>query len=120
VRHLRLGLHFARHGGDVLAAGRQMEGLPAAGPEVDLSSDVFMGHEFRAEVLGAVPADGYGTSAPAPWTVVTSVPVLLSPTGFEMIVYSNTTLGGYAERMVLSAPLLLPVPNGLDARRAAP
>lgn len=112
-------LHFARHGDDVLAAGRQMEGLPAAGPEVDLSSDVFMGHEFSAEVLEAVPADGSGASAPAPGTLVTSVPVLLSPTGLEMIVYSNTTLGGYAERMVLSAPLLLPVPNGLDARRAA-
>jgi threonine dehydrogenase-like Zn-dependent dehydrogenase len=36
-----------------------------------------------------------------------------------MIVYSNTTLGGYAERMLLSAPLLLTVPNGLDARHAA-
>src|SRR6185437_12124243 len=108
-------LHFARHGDDVLAAGRQMEGLPAAGAEVDLSSDVFMGHEFSAEVLEAGP----DTDAPAPGTLVTSVPVLLSPTGLEMIVYSNTTLGGYAERMVLSAPLLLPVPNGLDARRAA-
>jgi 2-desacetyl-2-hydroxyethyl bacteriochlorophyllide A dehydrogenase len=112
-------LHFARHGDDVLAAGRQMEGMPAAGPEVDLSSDVFMGHEFSAEVLEAGPADGSGASAPAPGTLVTSVPVVLSPTGLEMIVYSNTTLGGYAERMVLSAPLLLPVPNGLDARRAA-
>ena len=50
----------------------------------------------------------------------TSVPVLLSATGDRPIVYSNTTLGGYAERMLLSAPLLLPVPNGLDAaaRRA--
>jgi len=117
-------LHFARHGEDVLAAGRQMEGLPAAGPGVDLSSDVFMGHEFSAEVLEAGPADarsngGPDTDVPAPGTLVTSVPVLLSPTGLEMIVYSNTTFGGYAERMVLSARLLLPVPNGLDARRAA-
>ena len=30
-----------------------------------------------------------------------------------------TTLGAYAERMVLSAPLLLPIPNGLDVKRAA-
>lgn len=36
-----------------------------------------------------------------------------------MIVYSNSTVGGYAERMLLSAPLLLPIPNGLDADRAA-
>jgi threonine dehydrogenase-like Zn-dependent dehydrogenase len=36
-----------------------------------------------------------------------------------MIVYSNSALGGYAERIVLPAPLLLPLPNGLDVRRAA-
>ena len=28
-------------------------------------------------------------------------------------------MGGYAERMLLSAPLLLPVPNGVDPRHAA-
>jgi threonine dehydrogenase-like Zn-dependent dehydrogenase len=82
---------------------------------VDLGADVFMGHEFSAEILDAGP----GTEAPPAGTLVTSVPVLLSQTGVEMIVYSNSTLGGYAERMLLSAPLLLPVPNGLDARHAA-
>jgi threonine dehydrogenase-like Zn-dependent dehydrogenase len=108
-------LHFAEHGADVLAFGKQMKGLPNPGGDLDLAADVFMGHEFSAEVLEAGP----DTDAPAPGTLVTSVPVLLTPTGLAMIVYSNTTLGGYAERMVLSAPLLLPVPNGLDARRAA-
>lgn len=108
-------LHFARHGDVVLAAGREMLGMPSPGADVSLAEDVFMGHEFSAEIL-EVPPD---TDAPAPGTLVTSVPVLLSQTGIEMIVYSNTTLGGYAERMLLSAPLLLPVPNGLDARRAA-
>jgi threonine dehydrogenase-like Zn-dependent dehydrogenase len=34
-------------------------------------------------------------------------------------VYSNTTLGGYGEQMLLSAPLLVEVPNGLDFRHAA-
>jgi threonine dehydrogenase-like Zn-dependent dehydrogenase len=34
-------------------------------------------------------------------------------------VYSNKTIGGYAERMLLSAPLLTPIPNGLDPRHAA-
>ena len=50
---------------------------------------------------------------------MTSLPVLLSPQGFEPILSSNTTIGGYAERMLLSAPLLLPVPNGLDPHHAA-
>ena len=107
-------LHFAKHGDDVIAAGAQMEGLPS-GPSVDLTADVFMGHEFSAEILEPGP----GSDAPPPGTLVTSIPVLLSQAGVEMIVYSNTTIGGYSERMVLSAPLLLPVPNGLDAGPAA-
>jgi 2-desacetyl-2-hydroxyethyl bacteriochlorophyllide A dehydrogenase len=74
-----------------------------------------MGHEFSAEVLEAGP----DTNAPAPGTLVTSLPVLVSSTGFEPIVYSNKTIGGYAERMLLSAPLLTPIPNGLDPRHAA-
>jgi threonine dehydrogenase-like Zn-dependent dehydrogenase len=44
---------------------------------------------------------------------------LLSKKGFQPILCSNTTMGGFAERMVLSAPLLLKVPNGLDPLHAA-
>ena len=40
-------------------------------------------------------------------------------TGIEPIVYSNTTAGGYGERMLLSAPMISEVPNGLDFRHAA-
>ncbi|MGV0835631.1 zinc-binding dehydrogenase [Mycolicibacterium thermoresistibile] len=108
-------LHFAEHGGTMLQLGREMEGMPPIDAGVDLSGDVFMGHEFSAEVLEAGP----GTEAPAPGTVVTSVPVLLTDSGVSPIVYSNEVIGGYAERMLLSAPLLLPVPNGLDPRYAA-
>lgn len=108
-------LHFAKHGTDVLAASKEMLGMPGPGDDIDLSADVFMGHEFSAEVLEVGP----DTDAVPPGTLVTSVPVLLSPAGLKMIVYSNTTLGGYAERMVLSAPLLLPIPNGLDVTHAA-
>jgi len=74
-----------------------------------------MGHEFSAEVLEAGPdTDTYPAG-----TLVTSIPVLISGQHVEPIVYSNNTLGGYAERMLLSAPLLLPIPNGLDPRHAA-
>ena len=106
-------LHFATHGADMLAASADMEGLPDI--NIDLAGDVYMGHEFSAEVLDAGP----GTDAPAAGTLVTSVPVLISAGGIAPIVYSNTTLGGYAEKMLLSAPLLLPVPNGLSAEHAA-
>jgi threonine dehydrogenase-like Zn-dependent dehydrogenase len=108
-------LHFASHGAELIRLMSAIEGLPMASDELNLDRDVFMGHEFSAEILDAGP----GTETHPPGTLVTSVPVLLSTTGIEMIVYSNSTLGGYAEKMLLSAPLLLPVPNGLDAKRAA-
>jgi 2-desacetyl-2-hydroxyethyl bacteriochlorophyllide A dehydrogenase len=108
-------LHFAQHGAELLSLIAGLEGIPTRDNIIDLSSDVFMGHEFSAEVLETGP----DTDAPAAGTLVTSIPVLLSATGFAPIVYSNTVLGGYAERMLLSAPLLLKVPNGLDAEHAA-
>jgi 2-desacetyl-2-hydroxyethyl bacteriochlorophyllide A dehydrogenase len=108
-------LHFARHGAELLSLTGKLEGIPIGANVIDLSSDVFMGHEFSAEVLQPGP----DTDAPPAGTLVTSIPMLLSATGFAPIVYSNTVLGGYAERMLLSAPLLLKVPNGLDAGHAA-
>jgi threonine dehydrogenase-like Zn-dependent dehydrogenase len=53
-------LHFAKHGEEVLAVGEQMQGAPLGASHVDLKRDVFMGHEFSAEVLEAGP----GTEAP--------------------------------------------------------
>ena len=108
-------LHFAAHGAEVMELGDRMGGGAATGMRLDLNSDVFMGHEFSAEVLEAGP----DTETHPPGTLVTSIPVLLSTKGFEPIVYSNTTMGAYAERMLLSAPLLLPIPNGLDLKHAA-
>lgn len=109
-------LHFAKHGGQMVRLTQEMKGMPVEGGlRVDLADDVFMGHEFSAEVLEAGP----DTDAPPPGTLVTSVPVLLSPKGFEPILSSNSTIGGYAERMLLSAPLMLTLPNGLDVGHAA-
>jgi threonine dehydrogenase-like Zn-dependent dehydrogenase len=93
-----------------------MEGLPEIGlGPPDLSRDVFMGHEFSAEVLEV----GADTLGPAPGTLVTSMPLMLYTDGIRDLSYSNDLPGGYSERMLLSAPMLLEVPNGLDARRAA-
>ena len=91
--------------------------MPAMGegPQLDLDRDVYMGHEFCAEVLDVGP----DTVGPAPGTLVTSIPVLLTMSGVQAIVYSNEVAGGYGERMLLSAPMLLEVPNGLDFRHAA-
>ncbi|ETZ46976.1 zinc-binding dehydrogenase [Mycobacterium avium] len=107
-------LHFAAHGAQVLQMSDRVAG-GAGGMRLDLDHDIFMGHEFSAEILEAGP----DTETHPPGTLVTSLPVLLSAKGVEPIVYSNTTIGGYAERMLLSAPLLLPIPNGLDVKHAA-
>ena len=108
-------LHFAAHGAEVLSLTQQMSTGAGAGMTVDLGRDVFMGHEFSAEILEAAP----DTDTHPAGTLVTSIPVLISGTSADPIVYSNQTLGGYAERMLLSAPLLLRIPNGLDPRHAA-
>jgi len=115
-------LHFARHGAHMLALDDELATAPGSkrllGPRVELGRDVYLGHEFAAEVLVAGP----GTETPvAEGTLVTSVPVLLASTGTatESIIYSNSTYGGYGEQMLLSAALLLPVPNGLPAHLAA-
>jgi threonine dehydrogenase-like Zn-dependent dehydrogenase len=107
-------LHFASHGAEVLSLSGEISS-EAGGMDVDLSRDVFMGHEFSAEILEPGP----GTDTHPVGTLVTSIPVLLSGNNIEAIVYSNTTVGGYAERMLLSAPLLLPIPNGLDPQHAS-
>ena len=83
---------------------------------MDLSRDIVFGHEFCCEVLDYGP----GTERKLkPGTKVCSLPALLTPEGISGIGYSNDNVGGYAERMLLSEPLLLEVPNGLSAAHAA-
>lgn len=106
-------LHFAAHGAEVVELSGELAG--GRGMDLDVGRDVFMGHEFSAEVLEAGP----DTDTYPPGTLVTSIPVLLSEKSVEPIVFSNSTLGAYAERMLLSAPLLLPIPDGLDLKHAA-
>jgi threonine dehydrogenase-like Zn-dependent dehydrogenase len=109
-------LHFAQHGAEMLALGDEMEGTPElGGPPIDLGQDVYMGHEFSAEVVDLGP----DTTGPEAGTAVTSIPILVDGSGLRPIVYSNDVAAGYGELMLLSAPLLLEVPNGLDARHAA-
>lgn len=104
-------LHFAAHGGELLSLAAQMGGPT----DVDLARDIIMGHEFSAEVLEAGP----DTDTLRPGTLVTSVPAVLSAEGVIPIGFTDRAAGAYAERMLLSAPLLLAVPNGLDHRHAA-
>jgi threonine dehydrogenase-like Zn-dependent dehydrogenase len=109
-------LHFVKHGREMLELADQMGGLPDFGDlRTSLDRDVFMGHEFAGEVLQVGP----DTSGPKEGTLVTSIPAMVGMTGVEPLVYSNNLPCGYGEMMLLSAPLLQTVPNGLDAKRAS-
>jgi threonine dehydrogenase-like Zn-dependent dehydrogenase len=113
-------LHFLRHAPAMVELSGQLtpslgELAPVLAPVIDLGRDIVMGHEFCGEVLEAGP----DTSGPAPGTPVVSVPILLTEKGLSQLAYNNDYPGGFAERMLLSAPLVLEVPNGLEPRLAA-
>ena len=81
----------------------QLEGMPTRGVRSTCRTTCSWATSSVPKCCEAGP----DTDAPPAGTLVTSIPVLLSAKGFDPIVYSNTLLGGYAERMLLSAPLLL-------------
>ena len=105
-------LHYAKHAPHMVEMSKR---IPGRQP-LDLSRDVVFGHEFCGEVLDYGP----GTERKLkPGTLVCSMPVIPKADGHRTVGYSNDFPGGYAERMVLAAPLLLEVPNGLPADHAA-
>jgi threonine dehydrogenase-like Zn-dependent dehydrogenase len=106
-------LHARKHAHRMVQMSKFLAGTRKP---MDLSRDVVMGHEFCCEVLDYGPGSERRFK---PGTKVCSVPGLISPTGPQGIGYSNDNVGGYAERMILSEPLLLEVPNGLAAEHAA-
>ena len=109
-------VHFTRHAQEIVALSATVGGLKRVPPpSVDLNRDVFMGHEFCGRVLDVGP----DTRAPTPGTLVTALPVLISRSGISDLAYSNDWPGGYSERMIVSAPLMLPVPAQLDPKYAA-
>ncbi len=83
---------------------------------MDLSRDVVFGHEYCAEILefgpGCKGTLGKGSR-------VVSVPRLIVDGRIEGIGYSNDNIGAYAERMLLSEQLLLPVPDHVSNELAS-
>jgi len=105
-------LHALRHGHEMVASQKE-----TGGPLVyDADKDLIMGHEFCAEILDL------GENVPDHFQigdVVCSMPVLVRSDRIHTLGYSNEFPGGYAENMVLSSRLLLPVRNGLTPQEAA-
>lgn len=108
-------LHFVKHGRRMAELGREANLPDIGGGEIDFDRPVYMGHEFCCEILEYGPE----TVGPAPGTAVVSMPALLSMSGVSQLAYTNDYPAGYSEMMLLSAPLLLDVPNGLDPKLAA-
>lgn len=104
-------LHARKHAHRMVEMSRRLGRTP-----MDLDRDVVFGHEFCCEVLDYGPATQRKLK---PGARVCSLPALLTPEGPKGIGYSNENIGGYAERMLLSEPLLLEVPNGLASEHAA-
>lgn len=108
-------LHFAHHNHQLAILADEMTGAPSLTDGLDLSRDIFMGHEYVGEII----AIGPDTTAPPIGTVVTSMPALITEDGMRPRLYSNDQPGGYAEQMILTAALLVPVPEHLDPKLAA-
>ncbi len=105
-------LHALEHADKMVEAARDT-GAPF---RLDPSRDVVMGHEFCCEVLDYGPRTSVQLRR---GTRVVSMPIVFRDGGIEGVGYSNQVPGGYGELMVLSASLILPVPNGLPTDEAA-
>ncbi len=105
-------LHAAKHAHRMVEVTRR---IPGRVP-MDLSRDVVFGHEFCCEVLDYGPKTDKKLK---PGTRVCSMPVMMEADGLKGMGYSNNYVGGYAEQMLLAAPLMLEVPNGLPTEHAA-
>ena len=105
-------LHCALHGADLNAAAEEVTGTGL----VDLSRPIVFGHEF----VGRLASYGPGTEQRiSVGSRVVSMPFLLREQPV-MLGFSGTEApGGYAERMVLSEPLLIEVPDHVSTEVAA-
>jgi len=101
-------LHALDHYDHMIDLGRRLGGFDG----MRKNTDTVFGHEFCCEVLEGGGAFKAGD-------VVVSMPVLISPTGGTTIGYSSDIPGAFAETILISEMLTLPVPNGLSPEHAA-
>jgi threonine dehydrogenase-like Zn-dependent dehydrogenase len=105
-------LHALRFADKMLEVARET-GMPQP---MDPARDVVMGHEFCAEILEFGPNTLRTLAA---GDRVCSMPLVFHAGGIGTVGYSNDFPGGYGERMVLTEPLLLRVPDDLPSEAAA-
>lgn len=105
-------LHCAMHGADLNAAAEEVTGAGL----VDLSQPIVFGHEF----VGRIASYGPGTEQRIQvGSRVVSMPFLLREQPVMLGFAGAEAPGGYAERMLLSEPLLIEVPDHVSTELAA-
>jgi len=101
-------LHALDHYDHMIDMSARLGGLG----QMRKNADTVFGHEFCCEVLEGGGAFKAGD-------IVVSLPVLLSPTGGATIGYSSDIPGAFAQTILISEAMSLPVPNGLPPEHAA-
>lgn len=104
-------LHAARHTEDFVKTSREAGGAF----KLTTFNPVILGHEFCAEVVEYGPQTERSVAV---GSLVCSAPVLLRKP-MQPVGYSDEIPGGFAQYMLLSESLIVPVPNGADADLAA-
>ena len=105
-------LHALQHAHSMV----ELSNKAGSGFGMDLSRDIVMGHEFCVEVLDYGPGS---QRTLAPGSRACSLPMLVGPDSVDSVGYSNNAPGGYAEQMLLTDGMLLPVPGDLPTDLAA-
>jgi threonine dehydrogenase-like Zn-dependent dehydrogenase len=101
-------LHALDHYDHMIDLSERLGGVS----QIKKDADTVFGHEFCCEVLE--PAGRFKAG-----DKVVSLPGLVTPTGVQSIGYSSQIPGGFAEQILLTEAMTLPVPNGLSAEHAA-
>ena len=108
-------LHFSKHMHHIIDSARAM-GVPTAEFERSINQGVVLGHEFVGEIVDFGPDTQRNLRVGAR---VCSMPFLLKA-GAPVLVGSNPeTTGAYAEYMLLTEALLLPVQESVSDEAAA-
>lgn len=101
-------VHCIAHGAQLLASAREVAGIDL----FDLDEPVVLGHEICGEVVEHGPGCRGDLKV---GSRVVSPPFLLRPQPVTLGFGGPDTPGGYAEYMLLSEPLMLPVPDSLPS-----
>lgn len=105
-------LHYARYAPTLQAASRAVRGVLA---NAEPGAPLVMGHEFVAEITEVAPDVERWQAGDR----VVSMPTLVGTQGAHSIGYSTQFPGAYGEYVLMSAPLLLRVPDALPDAIAA-